>query len=44
MYYIVPYWTEPCYRASVNGLLVCMAKAYCIDYLTGKVSRLLVDP
>ena len=24
--------------------LVCIAKAYCIDYLTGKVSRLLVDP
>ena len=22
MYFIIPYWTEPCYRASVNGLLV----------------------
>ena len=21
MYFIVPYWTEPYYRASVNGLL-----------------------
>ena len=22
MYFIVPYWTELCYRASVNGLYI----------------------
>ena len=23
MYFIIPYWAEPCQRASVNGLLAC---------------------
>ena len=29
MYFIIPYWTEPCYRASVNGLLVTCPLVMC---------------